>query len=304
MNKHLSRDEIICNGGFMKTRTTYKRFLVLFFLLVLVSITTSCNHNKEPKKYKTEFKMDELENILISINNDFNKETKYLTNDEIKTKQDEIYKKIVEKYIKYNSEITVRGKVLFNEDDNPLLLSSENATAFYQNPDKFNYERVLSLSVNKDKMWSFIEDGDVVAVKGIFRGNVLSDCALISPAKIKSFHNNIDYFYKDFDSLSTGTSPIIYGLVEKIIPSKKAGAELKKDNTFTEKLKNSKYVLTLTDSSKKHKLYYFCSNPNIAEIKPGQKIAIRTFVVGPQRVGEYSGFVYAYDMGFAEYYVY
>lgn len=303
MNKHLSRDEIICNGGFMKTRTTYKRFLVLFFLLVFVSITTSCNHNKESKKYKTEFTMDELENILISINNDFNKETKYLTNDEIKTKQDEIYKKIVEKYVKYNSEITVRGKVIFNETDVPLLSSSENANAFYQYPDTFDYDKTLPISVNPDKMWSFIEDGDVIAIKGIFKGNLLSDCTLISPSKITPFRNNIDYFYTDFDSLSD-ESPIIYGLVEKIIPSKKAGAELKKDNTFTEELKNSKYVLTLTDPSQKRKLYYFCSNPNISEVKSGQNIAIRTFVVGPRKVGKYSGFVYAFDMGFAEYYVY
>ena len=163
----------------MKTRTTYKRFLVLFFLLILVSITTSCNHNKEPKKYKTEFTMDELENILISINNDFNKETKYLTNDEIKTKQDEIYKKIVDKYVKYNSEITVRGKVIFNETDVPLLSSSENANAFYQYPDTFDYDKTLPISVNPDKMWSFIEDGDVIAIKGIFKGNLLSDCTLI-----------------------------------------------------------------------------------------------------------------------------
>lgn len=274
--------------------------LLLVSLLLVSMLCVSCKSSNSTEK--KEYTMPEFEKKLISISKDYAKETEYLTDDELKEKKSSIYNKILAKYnLKMNSEITLRGKICVFDEMDLYLTSTNNLTSYTHDQDDFSFEKMIQLNHTSDNLWAFITTGDAVVVKGTFKGDSLENCKLISPTKPKPFTNNIKdlctAYQADYDSL-------VFGVIKDIIPTSDAGKEFKNDNTFSKQLKSSKYILTLTDNRNKYNMYYFCSNPNISEAKIGDKIGIRTFVVGPMKVGKYKGQVFAYDTNSSNYYIY
>ncbi|MBS5652477.1 MAG: hypothetical protein KHW49_02745 [Eubacterium sp.] len=283
-----------------------KKIILTFLLLVSVLCIVSCKSEKKAESNtKKEYTMPEFEKILLSVSKAYAKETEYLTDDEINEKKSTIYDKILKKYnLKSNAEITLRGKICVFDGTELYLTSTDNLNAYKDDDDKFSFEKMIELNNTSDSSWAFVTSGDAVVVRGKFNIESLDNCKLLSPTNPKNFKNNIKYLCTDFDSLSSDYTPLVYGVVKNIISVSEAGKEFNKDKTFSEQLKSSKYILTLTDNKNKYTMYYFCSNPNIKEAKVGDKLCARTFISGPLKFGKYEGQVFAYDLDHSNYYIY
>ena len=263
----------------------------------------------------SEFLIDNLDNSLVAIAKDFDSKTKYLTKDELQQKKDSLYKDICTKYkLSYKSDITIRGKALYDESGNLCIVSQKTYSEYLDEDSNasdsdYFYNKILTLNLEEsDTRYIFIEQGDNIVIKGLFNIDCIKNCKIISPnISVPKFNYNIENY--NYRSVTDDSFSLVYGKVKNIHQLTKNFIKKNLDDgaSIYEAASSSKYLVLLADSSG-NEMYWF-ANQNLSDVKVGDKICIQSDVVGPLQYDPYEGTVFLWDSMFNKhphknYYIY
>lgn len=172
-----------------------KKVSVISLIMIMLVFLVSCSESK--KSDSKEYEIDEFGSMYEETNTLFEKESEYLTDEELYSdKGYEIYKKCSDEIgLPFNTEITLRGKKAGSTSN----FCVETVDGEYSVPCFF--------AENEPDISLFIKNGESIVVKGIFSENpdsygCLTNATVISPKEIDtSFDNNVAKILADYDDI-------------------------------------------------------------------------------------------------------
>ena len=255
-----------------------KKKLLMILLLCISSMNlTACTSEETGTQKKDkdieEYNIDDFGALYEKTNVLFEKESEYLTDDELYSdKGYSIYKKCSEETgLPFKKAIRLRGKKM-NSMKGFLLESTDG---------KYS----ISCFFNEDSLNEslFINDGDNIVVSGIFSENAnsygcLTNATIESPQNIEIvYENNIDAILSDYEHISR--SLIVQGEISTILSLEEfeQGMEIMK-STVTYEHQDYYYDTVAQLQGESGSIYFMYKNDEYPNLKVGDKIVTPGYV--------------------------
>lgn len=189
-----------------------KKIIVTILTTITVLSLIACGNTDESSSNEIkEYNIEEFGKILEETNELFEKESEYLTEDELYSEKGyEIYEKCSKKTgLPFKEKIQIRGK------------KQSSTTSFWVESSDGEYAVGCFYPDGEPNTSYFIKDGENIIVSGIFSEKAgsrgcLTNISFISPAKIdKTYESNITENLKNIDNISGCT--VVMGKVDSIL---------------------------------------------------------------------------------------
>lgn len=255
-----------------------KRILSILLVGILVGSLTACGGGEKNSSSK-EYDIEEFGKLLDETDELFEKESEYLTSEEMYGEEAyELYKECSkETGLPFNKKVTIRGKKQASTIGFNLVSSDEkyNVPCFFGSGD---YEDKTDKNVSM-----FIEDGENVIVTGIISEKensygCLTNIAFESPKEIEgTYKNNIEEVLGDE---ATGCK-VVFGeieLIQSIDEFKNAVEALKNTNYEHQDFYFDSVATISSTSDESNGTVSFAYDSDIYDLKEGDKIATQGFI--------------------------
>ncbi|CUP40713.1 Uncharacterised protein [[Eubacterium] contortum] len=244
-----------------------KQIVTVLILAILSIFLISCG------KSKTEYDIEEFGAIYEKTEEMFEKESEYLTKDELNgDKGNELYKKCSQKTgLPFNKEITIRGK----KEAAPI-------SGFYVKSSDGKYSVYCHVDSNEINKSLFVDNGESIVVKGVFAKKDVGYCFISDPVIISPENINTDYKSNVSDTLDNIDDIVCSVVIGEIVDVQ----SLDEFNdlmdimvgTVTYESSDVYYenVITVSDGNDENGLISFTCNDD--NLKIGDKISISGYV--------------------------
>lgn len=265
-----------------------KKLLAILLISALSTCFTACSNggteNVKKSEQPKEYNMDDFGVLFEETNELFEKESEYLTNEElISDKGYALYEKCSkETGLPFNESITLRGK------------KSNSLSGFFLTSSDEKYYIGCYFSEGTQNKSFFIENGENLVVTGIISESVdsygsLTNITIESPENIDiSYENNITEILADYENISGAVT--IQGEINIISPLEEFEQAMDKMGDMVSYEHEDYYYESVAGLTDGDKTIYFMYNPDtFPNLKVGDKIAITGYVDDLMHVLNYDG---------------